>query len=241
MPLVYQADMDRIIVKPEMKFLEICDNPNESLLINELNKFITFFLFRLSPSTLNSSEKCPNVALNGNLKGFVSNILREANIQRDQKRFTIACFLQALFTSVEIMKILGLTKTAAYLRDLVESELKKPSALWTTDEKDRMSQFARDLQHLSGSSSRLSKLFELLNETQAVDDKSRIIVFVRTRKTPRLLFKCLCEDDTIRRLWRPKDFVGHVNGSADGMTWADDQEPRLDKFTQWRSVKFFLG
>jgi ERCC4-related helicase len=116
MPIIHQNELDQTINRPEIKFIEANHHPNEEILISELNKLLAYFLPKLN--TTGTIGKSANIK-DHNLKAFISNILREKNINDNHIRFTTAKFVLDLFNSIEIMKILGLTQANEFLRELI--------------------------------------------------------------------------------------------------------------------------
>lgn len=88
-----------------------------------------------------------------------------------------------------------------------------------------MTQFLNSASNLNGISNRCLQLKNLLLQSISRNADPRIIVFVRARKTCRILCKLLNDDKEIKKYWHPHEFVGHAE-----MAWIDDQEPRLNKF-----------
>jgi ERCC4-related helicase len=97
---------------------------------------------------------------------------------------------------------------------------------------NEMLTFQRTLSNFSGTSEKLDFLCEFLNDKSSFDAHSKIIVFVRARKTARFICEHLCQDKRIKEEWNPTIFVGQANGRIDGMGWYDEQEPALEKFRE---------
>lgn len=62
------------------------------------------------------------------------------------------------------------------------------------------------------------------------DEKCRGIIFVSMRKTAYKLCEQIRSIPMVREALNPEAFVGHGQGSYDGMTWRDDQELLLKRF-----------
>ena len=72
------------------------------------------------------------------------------------------------------------------------------------------------------------------------DPSSRAIIFVCMRKTAYKLCEKLRLNDNLSKLLNPAAFVGHGNGSYDGMSWKDDQAILLRDFKSG-SIKLLIS
>ncbi|XP_022809817.1 uncharacterized protein LOC111346816 [Stylophora pistillata] len=70
---------------------------------------------------------------------------------------------------------------------------------------------------------------QFLRQTRE-DPTSRGIIFVSLRKTTFKLCEQIREIPNVAKMLNPYPFVGHGQGSYDGMTWKDEQEELLKKF-----------
>lgn len=116
-PTVHKIDLDRTIARPRVTFIPAIHHMMEDVLIDELNNLLTILLAQLN-STAAIGKKV-NIR-DRSLKEFIRNILLDTiNITPQQKRFTIAQFAHELFESVEIIDVVGLTKTIECLKNIV--------------------------------------------------------------------------------------------------------------------------
>lgn len=231
MPVIFKKDFEEAVNRPEMTFIEAKDHPDEASLIALINTFILPFT-----SQLNATEyfKSKIDIKNREFKGYINNILREPNIQNNLKRFTLANFLQSISSSIEIMKIIGLTKAIEFLDYHLKAELEKTkkNKIWSNLDVENIINFNQKINCLNGTSEKITILTNMLKDKALMKHQSRIIVFVRARKTARCLCEYLDNDEAIKKHWKPKIFVGHGDGGLDGMDWYEDQEPVLNKFNE---------
>lgn len=239
MPIVYESDFKKIVIRPNMEFLQVEPDVNEQRLVDEMNKCVPYFLNRLNYKSP-GGQRAFNVKDN-HIRGFIRNTLKSYQMYKHPKEFTVASFLSGVLNSMEVMKILGVTSAVNHLTETIHEEMHKTNAFWSTQDLNEMNRFQQSIAGLTGLSPRILKLVELLkDDAKYANEQSRVIVFVRTRKTVRYLLNYLNADVEVRRKWHPSDMVGHGGGSADGMTWEDDQEPRIDKFHEGQ-VRLFVS
>ncbi|CAF0737858.1 unnamed protein product [Brachionus calyciflorus] len=234
MPFYYRQDFDKFVVRPPMTFMEANSHSNEDILIQKINEFILPFMHHLNSSIdFKSNINVKNTAL----RNYLTNVLKDQTIQRNLKQFVVGCFLQSIVGSIEIMKIFGTSQAVQYLNETINKEFEKnkKNQIWLNEEIKNMNFFLQSIQYLTGQSGKKDVLISLLKDTTNYNSKSRILVFVRSRKTARLLFECLNSDEVIKKLWKPKYCVGQAGGGLDGMTWYDDQEPILNSFNEGQS------
>jgi ERCC4-related helicase len=97
-----------------------------------------------------------------------------------------------------------------------------------------MHDFLDEVKRFSGKSAKLEAICELLKNND-FKTNSRVIIFVRQRKTARFLLDYLKKDKLIESIWHPSLFVGHANGGYDGMMWFGEQDEALNNFHEGSS------
>jgi ERCC4-related helicase len=208
MPLVYKADFETIIIRPAITFHEIEPDVGAKLFMANVFEHIRGFVKIISPEL---STKFSQSNLH-NLKSFLNNSLVRPNTK--SKEFSVIRFLQKLLNSLEILSILGLNETVAFIHTCVAYEKNHNPNAWSTEERCLLLQLDEFAMRFSGDSGKIKVLCNLLNDNR--DENSRVIVFVRQRKTCRLLCDYLLRlgNDAIDNFWRPCVFVGHAGNLA---------------------------
>jgi endoribonuclease Dicer len=235
MPLEYKLDLKIAENRPLIRFIEAnttMSHMHQLRLIGMIGELIKPFLFKLRNIELRLDTQH---GLN-TLRSFVDNLLKEStSTDLDYKRFNIAKFLQNILASLETLSIVGTTLAIEQIQSCIFDEKQKDrkNKLWSNYELDLMNKFNQDVQSLAfvQDSGKLMVLIDLLKaETDVSNRNSKLIIFVRTRRTARLLTDMLRKDENLRGQLNPKLFVGHANGSIEGMSWFDEQQPTLISF-----------
>ncbi len=211
MPILYRDEMESIINRPDMKFIETGIDPALDKFIRLVDNFMQPFI-----SYINNCPKSFRLELNTiqNLSTLVKNEKKDSNIQTNQRRFTIVEFLGMIVNSLEIMSILGLDVCVEFIQESLIKQAKNnvKNKIWSKEDLNSMDEFSRKIQDFRGHFS--EKLFALVRELKqknSLNSDKRSIVFVRKRKTARFLVNFLNKDEEIRNYYNPKIFVGHVN------------------------------
>ena len=229
LPLHYQNDFENSIYRPKMDYCITGDKSYEENRFLELIKMhVSPFLQILNPLKYLQFEP----RYEGALKDFLNSKITEANINKNQKNLLVSNLLLKILNSIEILAVLGVKFASKHLNECIEVEEKnnKKSKVLNSNEMDLLNELKLNIKGFREISDKLNKLTRLLNQTPGEANTSRIIVFVRRRKTARLLCDYLRNDPEIKKNWNPLVFVGHAPGGLDGMMWFDSQEPTLNKF-----------
>jgi ERCC4-related helicase len=168
------------------------------------------------------------------LKFQIDELARKFNVEKDMKSCGVISFMKNLINSLEILDILGISRSVEFIDSCIEKEQKSnlKSNNWTESEMIMIITFQKTLSKFYGTSEKLDFLCEFLNDKSNFDSNSKIIIFVRARKTARFICEYLRQDKRIEEEWNPTIFVGQANGRIDGMGWYDEQEPALEKFRE---------
>lgn len=231
MPVLYRQNFDNFVNRPAYNFLAAEENPDDEILCSEINQFLVPFMKQLNSAIdFNTSINIKNNAL----RSYLRNVTKDFNIQANFKALQITNFLQMVLGAFEIMQILGTKKAVDFIKEKIQLEFEKnlKNRIWSEIEKQYMKNFIEKISNLKGHSTRLSILHQLLMETTEKIPESRILIFVRSRKTAKLLNDHLNSNLEIRKFWKPKYCVGQAGGGLDGMTWNEDQEPIIESFNQ---------
>jgi len=210
MPVIYEEDLDINVNKPELQFIETKINADSKRFLNLINEFI-----RPIVSKVISSSKSFMLELNSNvqdLKFLVKNLKTNSNIEKDLEQFAIASFLDAIINSVDLLTILGPKFTIEYIENVFTREItnNQKNKIWSYHDIKEMKYFSEKIKNYTNHSEKLIALVNLLKQEQNLNSNKRTLVFVRKRKTARVLVDCLSKDSTIKDNYNPKLFVGHV-------------------------------
>ena len=208
MPVIYEDDLNLIVNRPNLKFIETFINPKHATFVNIVNELIQPFISYLNPCANSFKLELNKISA---LKSLIRNEKNEANNQVNQKRFTIASFLDLIVNSLEIMSIIGLDSAVDFLQISLEKEIKnnKKHKEWSKRDIESMEQLESDIRIFKGEISKKIKALASLLE-QNLDGDNRSIVFVRSRKTARFIVDFLNRIQIIKKNFNPKIFVGHV-------------------------------
>lgn len=227
MPIVYYNDFEAIINRPCLQF-KIVEKISDNIQFqNDMNNFINHFLNRLNINLVIKIEKHLT-----SLKGYLNNLQVE---HRNSSRYTLVQFLQKIVESYELVDILGMVKTVSRLNEIIIKQIKdnENNSIWSCDDIQIMTQYNNYFSRYSGESTKFETLKNLLMKKKS--DSSRIIIFVKTRKTARYLCASLKEVEDIRNMWNPEIFVGHAGGSYEGMQWFGEQQEALQRFNNGKT------
>lgn len=230
MPIICRQNFKNFVNRPPVSFLVAQEYPNKDILCDEINNFIFPFMKQLLNIEFNSDNNIKNNAL----RSFLRNLINDFKIQQNFKQLQITNFLQVILSAYELMQIFGTKKAVDFLKENIqkESEKNQKNKIWSEVEIEKMKIFIENISNLEGNSAKLDILYELLLEPTVQTPQSRILIFVRERKTARLLKDHLCNNQAIKKFWQPKYCVGQANGGLDGMTWREDQEPLIESFNK---------
>ena len=153
------------------------------------------------------------------------------NYDKDLKDFVVIGLLKKLINSLEILDILGITSSVDFIKSCLEKEKQSnfKSNNWSESEINEMNSFQSFLSNFNGNSAKLDFICKFITEKSYFDQNSKIIIFVRARKTARYVCEYLEKQIQIKAEWNPCIFVGHANGQIDGMNWYDEQEVCLQE------------
>jgi ERCC4-related helicase len=233
MPQIYRQDMHDIIKRPQMKFIQTSEHPSGQLLITKIDEFFNKFLPKIF-STFTSVVNKISIK-NNELKKFVNNKLKESNLEKNARQFCLIRFVSNVLNSQEIMNIMGVCRAVSYLSELINKEIENnlKNRILNDQELALILEFQYSIENLSGESDKLRELLNLFDKNNNIMiDSSRIIIFVRKRRTADLICNILCQNEAIRSAYNPKHFTGHGSGSSDGMDYHEDQQPRLENFNE---------
>ncbi len=204
MPVIYRADFERIVIRPTITFHEIEPDEKAKLFSKRLLDYIRMFLISISPEL---SSKFNDNNLN-NLKSFINNSLSRPNTK--SKEFTVIRFLQKLLNSLEILSILGLNQSVKFIHACIDYERLHNKNEWSHADHCLLVQLDEFTMGFTGDSDKIKTLCQILDNDK--DENSRVIVFVRQRKTTRFLCDYLSSlgNEAIDKFWRPCVFVGHA-------------------------------
>lgn len=231
MPIIYRQDFESFVNRPPATFYVTQQHPDQDILCKNINNFIIPFM-RLLNSTVDFNS-IVNIKDNS-LRSYLRNLAKDFNIKQNFKQLQITNFLQMILSGYELMQIFGTKKAVEFLREKICKEFEKnqKNKVWSETEIKDMVIFIDKISNLEGSSAKLEVLEKLLLEPIDQISGSRILIFVKARKTARLLKDHLYNNREIRRIWQPKYCTGQANGDLDGMTWREDQEPIIQSFNQ---------
>ncbi len=230
MPIVYLKELEQMVNRPEIMFNQIEDDSSQMAFAKCVGNYIEHFFHKLDSSIRFELKSLPL------LKGFIGNLLRELNVQMHQKKFLYASYIQKLINSMEIMSIVGIDSASTFIREFTSKEIQNnaKSSIWEESELGKMRALLDEAKQFSGKSAKLEAICHLLKNND-FKTNSRIIIFVRERKTARFLLDYLKKNKEIEDKWRPSLFVGHANGGYDGMIWFGEQDVALDNFHEGSS------
>ncbi len=236
MPIHYEYDFNQAINRPNMELIQTNQNQNEPQLVAKLNEFLNTFLPNL-PFLSWVNSRPIDITRDNSLKRLIENKFKESNIEKDPRRYQLTLFIQNVLTSHEISSILGVTRAISYLKEITEEELKKhiKNKLMNQSEINQISNLLNSVKHLNGESEKLSTLIRILKQEiyQTKSNSSRVIIFVRRRKTARMIQEFLSDNEWVKNEWNPEFFTGHGSGDCtDGMEWDADQRPALERFNE---------
>jgi ERCC4-related helicase len=235
MPVIFEDDLNSIINRPSICFIETKLNPYEKDLLALIDGFIQPFIKKLNSFFSLKLESKSHVV--NAFKNLLNNICDESHVSvNNSKRYLAANFLRKIINSLEILSILGISLAIDYILECLKNEEINKQKIWNPKEIEEIKNFYNQLSNshfLSQKpSEKVQKLQWLLEQTSSIDNQNetRCIVFVRKRKTARLLVDYLNKQINIKEFWRPELFVGHAQNGVDGMNWSEQQEPTLNKF-----------
>ncbi len=210
MPILYSEDLKMNVNKPELQFIETKVNLDNLEFIKLINEFIRPII-----SKINSSSKSFNLVLNSDiqdLKFLAKNIKFNSNIEKDLEQFAIASFLDLIINSVDLLTILGTKFAAEFVENILTREVtnNQKNKIWSNRDINEMKYFSEKIKNYSGYSEKLKALVNLLKQDKNLNSDKRTLIFVRRRKTARILLDFLNNDPAIRENYNPKLFVGHV-------------------------------
>ena len=164
------------------------------------------------------------------LKSIIDRLVLHCDKSKEQRKFVMLSFLQKLINSLEILSIMGVSSATNYIHACItkERENNNKNKSWHSADMEKLIQFEKSICGYEGKSNKIEFLLKYISDESKFDKNSRIIIFVRARKTARYLCDFLREDKKIKETWNPCIFVGHAH--HDGMEWFGEQEVALDKF-----------
>ena len=162
------------------------------------------------------------------LKSMVDTCEKSSSLNNDKdlRDYVFIGFLKKLINSLEILDILGITSSKEFINSCIETEKKNniKANNWSDSEINKMVGFQRLLSSYNGNSEKVDIICKYIKDEAMFDQNSKIIIFVRSRKTARYVCEYLCKDEQIKARWNPSIFVGHANGQIDGMGWYEEQQ-----------------
>jgi ERCC4-related helicase len=167
------------------------ENEHEIEFSRVLNNFAKKFYKLLNPEIFYNFE----IQFENLLKNILNKKIEDANVYKNQK---IAKLLQKILTVIEILGILGLNSTIKFLTESLEQEEKNNCKSKTLNEYEMgmIRRLKSDVERFSGESNKINQLcFLLRQQSDRQNTASKVLIFVRRRKTARLLCEYLKKNE----------------------------------------------
>lgn len=230
--IVCASDLECYTKTVSMKQLVVEEDRRVSLLYSEISNSI-FAAFDRYSKLFDVSDNISSGSFSS-----VASLLRflEDTCQLNVVQAVVVAHLRQLHTAAEIIRVIGGADGSRCLLEVVQTMQLHFSAPWTMPEVSQIIEWNQQVLQLGSSSSRLAALENFLLDRQLYEgqqfllkEPTKILIFVRERRTARWLCRRLQNNDLITQLWGPKVVVGQ-GGAPDGMDWRTEQRPALDAF-----------
>ena len=214
-----------------------------------LKRFIEDHIKLLRSKYINSAQECQRFALHDlpvfspNFRGALRRLIDSFHgNKRTIKPLLIGEYVMQMLGIVDVSEVLGYMHAMECLRECVyrtihavspkDSALKKMIAAEPTftDLRDLANSVVEEGYHMSDRYNILvGHITQFVCRAQN-DATSRGIIFVSMRKTAYKLCEQIRAIPEVSKKLNPEAFVGHGQGSYDGMVWRDEQELVLKQF-----------
>ena len=222
-PCIYWDDMMLATNRPKMDFY-IAETTDQEVCMTDSIEAYSKRLIAKIRSLLNMGAVIDTKGLMdiSILRGVLRTLTENAHSMGNEEAAKKLLHLQQVISAQEINSVLGPKYARDYLKELFEHHELNCNDL-------DVSELLVSISRLDLFSAKLEMLIGLLIKIN-VDENTRALVFVKTKRTARLLIKVLTDNALISKKWEPSLFVGQGLGQIDGMSWADQQAPVLKKF-----------
>ncbi|PJF19498.1 RNA dependent RNA polymerase family protein [Paramicrosporidium saccamoebae] len=219
MPFIFWKDLMETINRPSITFhtVETTDECREmaSAILDYCKGLIKTIREKMELPWTVGIDKLDGT---GQARGLLRSLIAKAHDSKNNDAVGLLLQIQQIFTAEELNSILGPKYARIYIQELLSA-----------NSSETASTFLQTIKGADSLSDKVSTLFSVLSSIE-VNDTTRAIVFVQTKKTARYLCRVLVDHEGIDTKWKPTFFVGQSAGQLDGMSWADHQSPVLQKF-----------
>ena len=216
-----------------------------------LKRCIQDHIQQLRSAHIDNARGCQALAFHGlpvfspNFRGSLRRLIDSCHgNKRKIKPLIVGDHIMQMLSVVDLSEVLGFKHALQCLRECVQRITQavspKDNALkeMIVADPDSPYSFVRDLAHsvvkegcpMSDRYTILVKHIEQFIGRVHVDETSRGIIFVSMRKTAYKLCEQIRAIPEVSEKLNPEAFVGHGQGSYDGMAWRDEQELLLNNF-----------
>ncbi len=233
MPCIYWEDLLRQINRPRINFSVVEVSEEMKFLDQQIVKLCGFFSKRIQMflDMESSFILFPGIDNLNGARGFIRTISDKAHQINHVEAMQMSLLLSQLFSAVEINSVLGPKSARLYLSEVLNTAIHKKERGLATEDKEEIDTFLEMIRSLESTSNKLQTLLNLLLSIPDEEaSKSRVIIFVQTKRAARQIFQILKANETINNRWLPAIFVGQSAGQVDGMSYFEDQAPTLARF-----------
>ena len=228
-PIVYLKDMYSFCAVPTPYYYVIPDDPSELVILQSIDKYI-LRLFRKYHSFLgiSSINHLPEWSSTLDIRAFLGSF--DNNSKLTDSTMHLINHIKQVMTTTEMIRVIGFAEAAECLKEIQKRMENEISAPWLVED----TKILKDLMlEISAQKRDFSNRFVALEEFLARDDKlkmgSKVLLFVKCRKTARWISDKLSANKLIAAKWNPAVIVGQ-SGDIDGMSWKDHQRPIIANF-----------
>lgn len=232
MPCMFWEDLLETISRPEITF-SVVEVSNE---MNEINTAITGYCTYLTKRvqavlSISSLLIFPGAEQLNGARGFIRALSDRAHEEASAEATQLTLLMSKVYSAAEMVSVLGPKHARLYLSEVLNPFLHRADSFLTEDDRETTKSLLDSIRQYESASTKVNVLTDIL--LQASDEeaeKSRVIIFVQTKRTARQLFQLLKEHEVIKDRWLPAMFVGQSAGQVDGMSYLEDQAPTLTRF-----------
>ena len=228
-PIVYYRDM-----------VEYCSAPNASYFLIKMNEIEALFECKLESYVqrifknyheyfdISSPTHSQEWSTSSNIKGFINSM--EERVGLSDEQLTIIHHIKQIYCAVEALQIIGFVEAYEYLDEIIRIMRQNIDFPWSIEDAKILFDLREQFKTTNGEySNRFKALVEILTGDD-VEPDSKMLIFVKARKTARWLTKRLKENKLVNAQWNPECIVGQGGGTIDGMNWKEQQRPIISNF-----------
>jgi RNA-dependent RNA polymerase len=228
-PIVYLKDMYSYCAVPTPYYYVIPEDSSESAVLQSIEKYI-LRLFRKYYSLLgiSSINHLPEWSSILEIRTFLGSF--DNNSKLNDSTLHLINHIKQVMTCTEMIRVIGYTEAVECLKEIrnrMESEINQP---WFVEDTKILHDLISDIiAHKREYSNRYVALEEFLVGDDKLQMGSKVLLFVKCRKTARWICDKLSSNKLIAAKWNPAVIVGQ-SGDIDGMSWKEHQRPIIANF-----------